>query len=112
MYKTDKLNGRDVDGVKISTDLVELLKMTQDEENEYLRANLDAVAEIAFYLAAGDQTLDEEQSKKIRFSLIKDLSSVRDILKKLGKAVMISALALLEPELLSNLYDFGDIYLY
>ena len=112
METINKLNECELNGIEISNELADLLKMTQDEENGYLKANLDAVTEIAFYLSSEDIILDDEQSKKIRFSQIRDLNSIRNILKRLSKAVSISALVILEPELMSNLYDLGDIYLY
>jgi len=112
MCQTDELKEYELDGVKISPDLIELLKMTQDEDNEFLRANIDAVVDATFHLASHEPTMDEQQLKNIRFSLIMGLSSVRDILKRLGRTGMFSAFALLESDLISNLYDLGDIYLY
>ena len=112
MVQLDELKDDELDGVKISPDLIDLLKMTQDEDNEFLRANIDAVVETICYLGSDETTMDEQQLKNIRFGLIKDLTSVRNILKQLGRAGMISGMALLESDLISNLYDLGDIYLY
>ena len=112
MEANDELNNSKIDGVKISTDLIDLLKMTQNEDNEFLRANIDAVVETICYLGSEEITMDEQQLRNIRFSLIRDLTSVRNILKRLGQTGAISVFALIESDLISDLFGLGDIYIY
>ena len=96
----------------MSPELLELLRMTQGEGNEYLDAHVDTITEAIYYIASAETIADDEQSQRIRFVLIKELSMVRKILLKMGRTVLVAIFALLESELLSNLYELGDIYIY
>ena len=111
MENLDKLNNGELKEIKVSAELVDLLKMTQDEGNEYLSAHVDAVVEAMCYIASQETIIDDEQSKMTRFTIIKDLTSLRELLKKLGETATIYLMMLLDPEILTNLYDFGDIYI-
>ena len=111
----DLLNERkeiDLNGVKISPELLDLLRMTQDKGNEYLDSHVAAVVEAICYVASNVTVMDDEHSEKIRITIIKELSLVREMLKKLERAVLISIFVLFEPEILSNIYELGDIYIY
>ena len=112
MNKPEERLEFDLNGVIMSPELLELLRMTQGEGNEYLDAHVNTCAEAICYIASMETIVDDEQSQRIRFVLIKELSMVRKILQKMGRTVLIAIFALLEPELLSNLYELGDIYIY
>ena len=111
----DQFNERkeiDLKGVEISPELLDLLRMTQDKGNEYINAHVDAVNGVIFHIASKETIVDDEKSKSDRFVLIKELTSVRELLQKLGRTVLIAIFALLEPEFLSSLVEFWDIYIY
>ena len=112
MNKPEERLEFDLNGVIMSPELLELLQMTQGEGNEYLDSHVDTITEAIYYIASAETIADDEQSQRIRFVLIKELSMVRKILLKMGRTVLIAIFALLEPELLSNLYELGDIYIY
>ncbi len=112
MNKPEERLEFDLNGVIMSPELLELLRMTQGEGNEYLDSHVDTITEAIYYIASAETIADDEQSQRIRFVLIKELSMVRKILLKMGRTVLIAIFALLESELLSNLYELGDIYIY
>ncbi|MEI7527132.1 MAG: hypothetical protein WCJ95_22470 [Mariniphaga sp.] len=112
MDQLDELKERYFKGVRISTELLDLLQMTQDKGNGYLDSHVDAVTDVIFHIASKETVVDDEKSKSDRFVLIKELSSVREMLQKLGRTALIAIFALLEPEILSNLCELGDIYIY
>ena len=102
----------DLKGIEISPELLNLLQMTQDKGNGYLDSHVDAVAEAICHIGSTAAILDDEHSEKIRFMIIKELISVRELLQKLGRTILTAIFLLFEPELLSNLYELGDIYVY
>ncbi len=81
-------------------------------KNEMLDVGKEVIDDAICYIASEEPIPDDAYSINIRLALIKDLCILGEMLKKMKKAVLIFIFLLLEPELLSNLYEFGDIYIY
>ena len=77
MNKPEERLEFDLNGVIMSPELLELLRMTQGEGNEYLDSHVDTITEAIYYIASAETIADDEQSQRIRFVLIKELRSLR-----------------------------------
>jgi len=80
--------------------------------NEMLDVGKEVIDNAICYIASEEPIPEDAYSINIRMALIKDLVNLREMLKKMKKTVLIIIFMLFEPELLSNLYELGDIYIY
>lgn len=79
--------------------------------NEMLDVCMEVIENAIRYIVSTETVPDNGYSEKKRITLIQDLHNLQEMLKKMKRTVLTIIFMLFEPELLSNLYEFGDIYI-